>query len=112
MEEAVSAFTSLFAEVPDGPAQRSVPFVLAPETDRELLVLLLEEVLYLVEVLGAIPYRCEVQPTEDGGIAGFFEVVDVSEVRLKGSVPKAVTRHELVFERRDEHWYCRVIVDV
>lgn len=112
MEEAVRALTALFAEVPDVPALRSVPFVLDPETDRELLVLLLEEVLYLVEVMGAIPFRCEVQATEDGGIAGFFEVVDVSAVRLKGSVPKAVTRHDLVFEPRDAHWYCRVIVDV
>lgn len=112
MVHAVHGLVDTFAELEDAPVVRSVPFALAPESDRELLVMLLEEVLYTHEVLGVLPLEVEIVATDDGGIAGSFEVVPVTEAQAVGAVPKAVSRHGLQMARTDGTWSARATIDV
>ena len=111
-EEAVAGLADCFVAVPEPVTTRPVPFDLDRARDDELLVLLLEEIIYMVEVLGVVVVSAEVAAGDGGGIAGYFDTVPVDEGELIGAVPKAVARHDLVFAKQDTRWLCRVMIDV
>lgn len=102
-----------FADTSNADAAEPVALALDPARDDDLLVALLEEVLYLVEVLGVVPSAAAVTERDDGGLGGFFDVVRVGQVEEVGAAPKAITRGDLRFgPRPDGTWSCRVTVDV
>lgn len=80
--------------------------------DEDLLVDLLDEVIYLVDVRGAVPVGGDVHDRDDGGIAARFDLAETDQVRPRGAVPKAVTYHGLEVVRDDRGWRCRVTIDV
>lgn len=110
--EAALGLVSSFAEVGDVPPQDRVEFTCEPGPEPELLVELLEEVIYAVDAWDVVPVQVDVRRTGEGGLAGEFGVVERSSVRVTGPAPKAVTRHDLSVEREDGLWRCRVVVDV
>ncbi len=110
--EAVACLVESFADIVDAPTSVTVPFDLGPEPDEELLVLLLEEVLYLVDVLGRLPAETRISGTEEGGIAGFFEVVPTEAAVEVGPVPKAIARHGLRVGATEQGWACHATIDV
>lgn len=112
LEEAVAGLVEAFAATPDTPVTRTVPVHLDSAAGEDLLVLLLEEIVYLVDVLGVVPVGVSLEETEDGGIAGDLEVVLVGDADVTGAVPKGVSRSDLVFEEAGGRWGCRVVVDV
>lgn len=110
--EAALGLVSSFAEVGDVSPQDRVEFTCDPGPEPELLVELLEEVIYTVDAWDAVPVQVDVRRTSEGGLAGEFGVVERSSVRVTGPAPKAVTRHDLSVEHDDQQWRCRVVVDV
>lgn len=110
--EAMQALVEVFAEFDDAIATRSVPVSAEPGPDADILVALLEEVIYVTDVLGVVPIRFHVADTEDGGVAGDMEVVEPREAELVGPVPKAVSYHGLEMSHHDGTWRCRAIIDV
>lgn len=82
-----------------------------PTAGADVLVLLLEEVIYSAEVLGVVPVTVELAETDDGGVAGSFETVPVGSVEIIGPAPKGVAR-EVSFEHGNGAWRCRALVDV
>ena len=112
LAEAALGLVSSFAEVGTVPPEDRVEFTCRPGSEPELLVELLEEVIYTVDSWDVVPVRVDVRRTEDGGLAGEFGVVDRAHVRVVGPAPKAVTRHDLSVEQQDSSWRCRVVVDV
>ncbi len=112
LEEAARGLVATFADTSKINVTQIVPFALEPGSDRELLVQLLQEIVYVIDVLGVVPVRTEVESTEDGGVAGFFDVAPVDTVELIGAVPKGVSRHELHIGPNDGRWSCQAIVDV
>lgn len=112
LAEAVGALVSVFAEVPDTAATTTRPVALGPAPDADLLVALLEEVIYTVDALALVPARAHLADTRQGGIAGDLEVVDAAQVALVGPVPKAVSWHDLEIVEDRGTWRCRVVVDV
>lgn len=112
LTEAMAALVEVFAESPDPAATRLLPVSVEADSDPDVLVLLLEEVIYIVDVVGVVPVRFHLAETENGGVAGDMEVVDAGEVALVGPVPKGVSYHGLEIGRGDEGWRCRVVVDV
>ena len=113
MEEAVAALVGAFADTSNADVAEPVPVTLDPADNEDLLVGLLEEVLYLVEVLGVVPASVAVVERDDGGLSGFFDVVHIGEVEEIGAVPKAIARGDLTFGPDAEGcWSCRVTVDV
>ncbi len=112
LEEAVLGLVESFAEV-DGiePIDR-VPLSLDAVSDEEVLVLLIEEVIYVVEALARVPVDVNLAEHADGGIRGFFATIPSGQVEAIGALPKGVSRSDLQFECRDGEWRCRVLVDV
>ncbi len=112
LAEAVSALVSVFADVRDTATTTTLPVVLEPAPSPDLLVGLLEEVIYTVDVFGKVPAHVHLAEAEDGGVAGDLEVVGAAEVVLIGPVPKAVSWHGLEIGEEEGTWRCRVVVDV
>ncbi len=113
LEQAVAGLVELFADLPDAVVTEPVPLAVEADRDEELLVLLLEEVLYQLEVLGVVPVQVALEETERGGVAGYAHVVPVGTVEEVGAVPKAIARHQLTFAPDDVGvWHARVTVDV
>jgi SHS2 domain-containing protein len=112
LAQAVLALVESFADVSGAGATQQVPLRIAPADDEELLVALLEEVVYIVEVLQVIPVDVHVEGASDGGLAGRFDVVPLSAASSVGAAPKAITRSGLKFEAGDPLWTCRAVVDV
>ncbi len=112
LAEALAALVEEFAELPDAPTTRLVPVATGTGSDEDVLVSLLEEVIYVVDVFSVVPVRVHLGAAEGGGVAGDLEVVPASEVGLRGPMPKAVSYHELAFGPSDGSWRCHVVVDV
>ena len=112
LAEAVRGLVAVFADTGGAVASRSVAFTLGPAGDEELLVRLLEEVIYLVEVDGVVPVDAHVEPTADGGLRGRFGVTPLEPAMVIGPAPKAVAWHQLSFAPGHSGWVCRVMVDV
>jgi len=102
LAEAMAALVEVFAKVhDDAPAQRVMPLAAPASGDVDVLVALLEEVIYVAEVFGAVPVRFHLAEAEDGGVAGDMVVVDAGDVELIGPVPKAVSYHHLDMGEHD-----------
>jgi SHS2 domain-containing protein/dienelactone hydrolase len=112
LTEAARGLVASFAEVGDTPPEDRVEFTCQPGPDSELLVELLDEVIYAIDAWDVVPVRVDVRRTDEGGLAGEFGVVERGHVRVVGPAPKAVTRHDLSVEQQDSMWRCRVVVDV
>lgn len=110
-EEAVLALVESFADRPDVPATEPIEFELDPADDEELLVSLLEEAVYVIDVVG-VPVSVMVEETEDGALAGTFDVARFEQITQTGPMPKAVTRHELAFRLDGDVWRARATIDV
>ena len=113
LEEAAQALVGSFADATDVAATDTVPvmFESAPD-DEETLVAVLEEIVYLVDALGVVPISVELEQTEDGGVAGYFETVAAPQVTLPGASPKRVSRSELELGQDQGRWHCRAVIDV
>jgi SHS2 domain-containing protein len=113
LAEAMTALVEVFAEVHgDDAATRTLPLAAEPGPDADVLVALLEEVIYVADVFGAVPVRFHVIEAEDGGIAGDMVVVTGRQVELVGPVPKGVSYHDLEVGEHEGRWTCRAVVDV
>jgi len=110
--EAVRGLVATFVDVTGLAAGSSVPVSFEPAPDAEALVLVLEEVVYLLDTRQVVPVRVELSRTPDGGLQGRWWVVPARSGRPVGSVPKAITRHGLRFGRDNGLWRCAVTVDV
>lgn len=128
LDQAVRALAAVFVELPGGvPASppggvpacppagvpTRVPVELPPGPDAELLVGVLEEALFLVDVRGLVARAAELHPDGEGGLRGTLDAVALADVVPVGSVPKAIARSGLRFgEDDDGAWRCVVTVDV
>jgi SHS2 domain-containing protein len=110
--EAVHALVETFADTSEVSTTRQLSIQFPCAADEELLVAVLEEVIYLLEVFEVVPVDVSIIAADDGGLGGCFDVAVLATVRIVGSAPKAVARSELVFGSRNGSWKCRVLVDV
>jgi SHS2 domain-containing protein len=110
--EAVRGLVASFVDVVGAQPRRSVTMDYPPVAEEELLVRVLEDVVYLLDVEQAVPARAEVERAGEGGVSATFWLVPVTAGRSTGSVPKAITRHGLRFGRSDGAWRCTVTIDV
>lgn len=113
LAEAVRALVETFADLgpaADAPSGREVDFPVTAvrEGGAALLVALLEEVIYQVEVHGRVVV--DVRPGREGGLR--LSTVPAGTVEQVGAMPKAVTTHGLRFDRTGGQWRARAVVDV
>ncbi|HUI03434.1 MAG TPA: archease [Acidimicrobiales bacterium] len=110
--QALLGLVRSFAEVPDSAATQLLPIAAPPGGPEDVLVSLLEDLLYVVDVFSVVPLRFHLSETEGGGIAGDMEVVPADQVEVVGPVPKGVSYHGLSMAPHDGGWRCHVLIDV
>lgn len=110
--QAVAALVDSFVDVSGARPTASVAFrVDTGDSDENLLVSVLDEVIYRMDTDGQLPVDVEVSAVE-GGLDVRFQLIDTDRLRPVGAVPKAVSLHELRFARTDDGWSCAVTLDV
>jgi SHS2 domain-containing protein len=109
--EAVAAMVDGFADVSGAPPAGTVEFHVAPAADPDLLVSVLDRVIYLMDVDSRLPVSADVRAAE-GGLDVRLAMAEPDRVETFGAVPKAVSLHELRFAERDGGWSCAVTLDV
>lgn len=109
-EEAAAAFVDVFAatDTVDGSVEA---FDVGPGRPEDLLVLLLEELLFDAEARGHVPVGTELEVRGDH-LVGRFTAIPIEEVDVIGSIPKGVSYSDLEFGQSDGGWHCRATVDV
>ena len=112
LAEVVTGFVDGFAECGDVASTTTVPVFFAVDADEDLLVAVLEEVIYLLDMLGSVVVTASLSATEDGGVAGFFEVAELAEVIEFGPTPKGISRRGLALRSDTGGWVASATVDV
>ena len=103
---------SLMANVSPCPADRSVAFSVAANTNEDLVYECLSELLYLSEVEDTIFCAFRVRVVGERAIEVTARGVAVDEVELSGPPIKAVTYHQIEVTESDDVWRGRIYFDV
>lgn len=84
---------------------------LTEERDDDLLVAVLDEVIYLLDTEGQAPVDINVCDSSRG-VEVTFAMVDATTLPQIGAVPKAVSLNEIRLAREQAGWRCSVTLDV
>lgn len=113
LEELVRGVVATFADSGHAPPTFDMPLEVNAALDEDVVVALLDDVLYLLDADGLVVVDVSLEEDEeDGSFEGGFRVTPVGEVIPTGAPPKGVSRSDLYFGREDSTWRCRVILDV
>jgi SHS2 domain-containing protein len=110
-EEAAAAFVDVFADTSTAAEGSIEPVDVGPGQPEELLVLLLEEILFDVDVRGHVPVTTEVEVRGDH-LVGWCSALPIEELDIIGPIPKGISYSDLEFRRSDIGWHCRATIDV
>lgn len=113
MAEALRALIGSFAVVTGSQPYRWDGCAVAGRPDEDLLVALVDEVIYRLDVHGEVPASVAVRAAPDGGVSVSFALVPVAAAEITGAVPKAASLSELRCAADAAGWWsCAVTVDV
>lgn len=114
LAEAVAALTDSYADTSHAEPTRRHAFRLAAPTDEQALVALLDEALYVLDALGAVPVETHLDPLDPpvAELTGWFALANLDRVGLVGSVPKGVALSGLSLRYLNGRWHCTATVDV
>jgi SHS2 domain-containing protein len=111
--EAVRGLVDSFADLGRSAPGDDVTFLAAGESDEELLVEVLQEVIYQIDVHGRLAVDASLgEPGADRRVEVRLATVPVETAEQVGAMPKAIARHELRFGQADGQWRAHVVVDV
>jgi SHS2 domain-containing protein len=111
LEQAALALVDSFADFGGVTPSHRIPVSIDAGDDEDLLVSVLEEVIYTVDADGAVPVAVDLTERA-GGVDGFFAAVPADQLGIVGAIPKGVSRSGLQFALHRGQWRCRVLVDV
>lgn len=111
LAEAVTGLVESFADLTGARPHRTETVHLAPAPVQDMLVELLDEVVYRLDVHGEVPLDSRLTPATDGGLQARFDMVPTDAVEAVGALPKAVSLHGLRVTG-DDGWWCTFTVDV
>ena len=103
----VESFLDLSSAHPDHTRLRR----LIADRDDDLLVAVLDEVIYLLDTVAEAPVDLELHDIDDG-VDVMFAMADAATLLQVGAVPKAVSLNELRFCGGRNGWRCLVTLDV
>jgi SHS2 domain-containing protein len=112
LTQALQGLVEEFADGSGAPCAETLPLGAGPGEAEDLLIRLLEDVIYVVDVFSVVPVRFHLAETEDGGVAGDMEVVPLDAARVTGPAPKAVSYHGLSMSCEEGEWRCHALIDV
>ncbi len=111
IRQAVLGTVESFLDTSSGRAQQTRRRRVIGDHDDDLLVAVLEEVIYLLDTTGEAPVDVNLSQTDDG-VDLTFATVNASAVPQVGAVPKAVSLNELHLLHGEHGWRCSVTLDV
>jgi len=113
LAEAVRGLVDSFAAVAGLPPRARARRHLMARLDEDLLLALIDEVIYRLDADGQIPVSVTVRHALDGGVDVFFALAPVAEAQITGAVPKAASLHDLrCAPDTAGRWSCAVTVDL
>ncbi|MGO8966727.1 MAG: archease [Mycobacterium sp.] len=105
--EAVLGTVESFLDTSLARAQRIRQCRLTGDRDDDLLLAVLEEVIYVLDTAGEAPVDVELEAIP-GGVDVKFAMVDASTLPQVGAVPKALSFNELHLSHGPRGWRCSV----
>ncbi|MBL1098429.1 archease [Streptomyces coffeae] len=111
LAQAVRGVCESFLDLAGAAGVRRRDVVVGADRDEDVLVALLEEVVYWLDTEGEVPVDVELTPVT-GGLRCGLHMADAGALPVTGAAPKAVTWHNLAFIRGPEGWTCSVTLDV
>lgn len=109
--QAVLGTVASFLDTTSVHPERTHRCQLGGHSDEDLLVAVLDEVIYLLDTENQAPIDVELDPI-DAGLDVRFAVCDATKLPQIGAVPKAVSLHELCLAPGPRGWRCSVTLDV
>jgi SHS2 domain-containing protein len=109
--EAAAGVTGGFADTSRAAPAGTVEFHVGPGADADLLVAVLDQIVYLLDTTGQVPSTVDIAAA-NGGLDVRLGMAGPDGVEQVGAVPKAVSLHELRFARDASGWSCGVTLDV
>jgi SHS2 domain-containing protein len=109
--EAVVGLVEAFADVSGVPPRQQRTITVRADRDDDLLLTVLDEVVYLLDTERLVPVAVDV---ESGGpdVRVVLDLVDVGAVEQVGAAPKAVSLHALRLGTTCSGWFATAVVDV
>jgi len=113
LAEAVHGLVDSFAVVAGARPHRTARRHIGADSDEDLLVAVVDEVVYWLDAEGEIPVSAAVRRAGDGGVDLALSLADAGAVEIIGAVPKAASLHELRCAPDPAgQWSCSVTIDV
>jgi SHS2 domain-containing protein len=103
LAEAVTGLVASFADTAGAEPATTVTANRAAATDEDMLVGVLDEVIYLLDTQRAVPLAVDIEPGANGPHVR-MHLAAVDGIEVTGAVPKAVTLHELRITRGPDGW--------
>jgi SHS2 domain-containing protein len=111
IRQAVLGVVETFLDTSGARPQRTRRRRLSGGRDDDLLIAVLDEMIYLLDTEGEAPVDLALRSA--GGVVDVsFAMVDAGTLPQIGSVPKAVSLNELRFSHGKQGWHCAVTLDV
>ena len=111
--ETVCGLVESFADVARARPRRTVERHVSAGSDEDLLVAVLDEVIYAIDADGEVPVSVSVRAADDGGVNLVLSLAEVGAVQIVGAVPKAASFHELWCAADSPgRWSSSVTIDV
>jgi SHS2 domain-containing protein len=111
-EEAVAALAAVFVDTAVAREVERHRIHLAPGPDDDLLLDLLEEVIFVLDTAEGVPIGAEIRAATGGGFDAEIVLAEPDSVVATGAAPKAVSRSELAVHAQPGGVRCRFLVDV
>ncbi|SON59666.1 putative protein archease [Mycobacterium simulans] len=111
IRQAVLGAVESFLDMSLARPQRSRGCRLVADRDDDLLVAVLDEVIYRLDTACEAPVDVDLQDF-DGGVEVCFAMADAGTLPQVGAVPKAVSLTELRLTLDQNCWRCSVTLDV
>ena len=112
IRQAVFGTVESFLDISSARPHRSLSRRLTAGSDDDLLVAVLEEVIFLLDTVGEAPVDLDLKGGGGGAAEVNFAMVDARTLPQVGAVPKAVSLNDLRLSHDDHGWRCLVTLDV
>ncbi len=112
IKEAVLGAVESFVDISTVRPERVRRCKLIEKRDDDLLVAVLDEVIYLLDTEGGVPVDIELRDSADGGVDICFAMAEASTLPQLGAIPKAVSLNDIRLSQDRVGWRCLVTLDV
>jgi phage shock protein A len=113
LAEAARGLVGSFAVVAAARPRRAAERRFIAGSDEDLLVAIIDEVIYRLDADGEIPVTVDVLPAPDGGVVLSMQLADIGEAQITGAAPKAASLHDLRCAPGPAgRWSCGITIDV